>query len=78
MSNECTHYWDKADNLTVTKSTETEMEWLKKEYCDKCFSVRLTLMKGDKDKNGVVQNIHVVSEKIRPQTKVEKEQSMIR
>ena len=54
------------------------MEWLKKEYCDKCFSVRLTLMKGDKDKDGVVQNIHVVSEKIRPQTKVEKEQSVIR
>ena len=42
------------------------------------FSVRLTLMKGDKDKDGVVQNIHVVSEKIRPQTKVEKEQSVIR
>ena len=35
-------------------------------------------IKGDKDKNGVVQNIHVVSEKIRPQTKVEKEQSVIR
>ena len=78
MSNECTHYWDEADNLTVTKSTETEMEWIKKEYCDKCYHVRLTLMKGDKDKDSVVQNIHVVSEKIRPQTKVEKEQSVIR
>jgi len=76
MSNECTHYWDKAD-ISVTKS-ETEMEWLKKEYCDKCYHVRLTLTKGDKDKDGVVQNIHVVSEKIRPQTGVEKEQSVIR
>jgi hypothetical protein len=62
MSNECTHYWDKADNLTVTKSTETEMEWTEKKYCDKCFHVRLAFMKGDKDKDGVVQNIHVVSE----------------
>ena len=78
MSNECTHYWDKAYSLTVTKSTETEMEWIKKEYCDKCYHVRLTLMRGDRDKDGVVQNIHVVSEKIRPQTKVEKEQSVIR
>jgi hypothetical protein len=78
MSNECTHYWDKADNLTVTKSTETEMEWTEKKYCDKCLHVKLTFMKGDKDKDGVVQNIHVVSEKIRPQTEVEKEQSMIR
>ena len=77
MSNECTHYWDKIDD-SVTKSTETEMEWTKKEYCDKCYHVRLTLMKGDKDKDGVVQNIHVVSEKIRPQTKVEKEQRVIR
>jgi|ERR687891_1083136 hypothetical protein len=48
MSNECTHYWDEADNLTVTKSTETEMEWIKKEYCDKCYHVRLTLMRGDR------------------------------
>ena len=78
MSNECAHYWDKIDSLTVTKSTETEMEWLKKEYCDKCYHVRLTLMRGDRNKDGVVQNIHVVSEKIRPQTKVEKEQSVIR
>ena len=78
MSNECTHYWEKADNLTVTKSTETEMEWTEKEYCDKCYHVRLTFMKGDKDKDGAVQNIHVVSEKIRPQTEVEKDQSIIR
>ena len=78
MSNECTHYWDKADNLTVTKSTETEMEWTEKKYCDKCFHVRLTFMKGYKDKDGVIQNIHVVSEKIRLQTEVEKEQSLIR
>jgi hypothetical protein len=54
------------------------MEWTEKEYCDKCYHVRLTFMKGDKDKDGVVQNIHVVSEKIRPQTEVEKEQSVIR
>jgi hypothetical protein len=43
------HYWDEADNLTVTKSTETEMEWIKKEYCDKCYHVRLTLMRGDRE-----------------------------
>jgi hypothetical protein len=42
------------------------------------FFCQTSFMKGDKDKDGVVQNIHVVSEKIRPQTKVEKEQSVIR
>ncbi|HEU4824701.1 MAG TPA: hypothetical protein VFS97_14850 [Nitrososphaeraceae archaeon] len=51
---------------SVTKSTETEIEWTEKEYRNKCYHARLTFMKGDKDKDGVAQNIHVVSEKIRP------------
>jgi hypothetical protein len=77
MSNECNHYWNKVDN-SVTKSTETEIEWTEKEYCDKCYHARLKFMNGDKDKDGAVQNIHVVSEKIRLQTEIEKEQRLIR
>jgi hypothetical protein len=66
------------DALPYKTAALRRIEWTEKEYCDKCYHVRLKFMKGDKDKDGVVQNIHIISEKIRPQTEVEKEQRLIR
>jgi len=66
--NNCDHEWQEADHIYPLKADKEELyEWIEKEICDHCGTIRTTRFRNTDD----IDELEIISEDFKPATKAD-------